>query len=134
MSYQSFAQVKSLPKWKICRWKIVEDSGLAKGDTRPPFHELVVKTSNYTHLGFKGEVQMRFFNNRLMQVWFTPANFLRYKKTLLKTQNTKLAVNNSASLGNTELLFARNYLGKDYILWSDETLAQENREWIETYA
>jgi hypothetical protein len=129
MSYQSFSQIKLLPKLKNAKWKVVGNSSLSQGDKRPRFDDLMVETPKYAHLNFNGKATFRFYNGRLMQTWFSPSNLSGYKNALSKSLGIAFNSSNDAHLSNTEI-----HLEKDYVVWSDEVLAEENKKWIEQYS
>ncbi len=117
MSYQTFAQIKALPKLKKAKWKVIEKS-----------EELVVETK-YTHLNFTGKATFRFYHNRLWQTWFVPSNATLYNNALIKTLGNAVNSPTEAHLGNTAITFDKNRA-----LWSDENLSQECDDWINRYA
>lgn len=69
----------------------LEGAGLSVATTRiarapseryPPREMLTLKVSDYRHLGVSGELALDFFNNRLMEANFRPADPLAYAPRL----------------------------------------------------
>jgi hypothetical protein len=60
----------------------VEDSRLVSNDKRPQFDILRVSVPGYVHLGCRGEIELRFVNDRLSSVWFYPDDVDGYPAAL----------------------------------------------------
>ncbi len=97
-------------------------------------HAITIK--NYSHLGFSGELNIGFFNNRLMGTLFYSVDVEKYIASFNKTTDIKLNDNQEASLPpHTRIRVATDYQGhKKYIDWSDNRLDKEVNLWIERYS
>lgn len=115
MSYQSFNQIRTLPKLRKSKWKTLENT---KGF-------LTVETNNFSHLGFTGTATFAFFKGRLLRTWFVTPRYVKYRNTLTKKIGIKWNKTGQAIMGKTEL----NYSWKT-VTWSDLDLQQEASIWI----
>jgi hypothetical protein len=124
---------------------ILFNSRLPDGDRRPPYNIIIISISNYDHLNENGELELYFFNDRLMSTTFYPDSITYYVEELKKNnvdfnvdlieedllKNT-LKVNISSY---TEISLGKNYQkNKYYVCWVDVRLVQEEIRWISKYA
>lgn len=130
MSYQTFAQIKALPKLSNAKWRVTVDSDAEGNDQRPPF-KIEVAETNYTHLGFRGKTKFRFYNDRLWRVSFqpSPASRILYMNALSKVTGAKLN-----TMGNTRVKNMVYYGPSNLVTWTDERLSNEVNSWIRSYA
>ncbi|MDP1948641.1 MAG: hypothetical protein Q8L77_14195 [Nitrospirota bacterium] len=141
-SYQSTEEAKH----QFQKWEVIEESGLAPGDKRPPFNIYVVAINNYSHLDYSGKLHLKFFNNRLVEARFYPSSFEKYVERL--KENDKLTFNiTDKSAGTPEALaapYTRIWIynqphldpqGQNrYVGWRDARLEKEETLWIKRYS
>ena len=129
-SYQSFAQIKSLPQLSNAKWRVTVDSDAEGNDQRPPF-KIEDAETNYTHLGFRGKTKFQFYNDRLWQVSFqpSPASRILYMNALSKVTGAKLN-----TMGNARVKNMVYYGPSNLVAWTDERLSNEINAWIRRYS
>lgn len=115
MSYQSFERIKTLPKLKKAKWKVLENTRVG----------LTVETGSYSHLGFTGTATFAFFKRRLIRTWFETSQYVEYRNSLTKKLRLKWDKTGQAVVGKTEL----NYNWKT-VIWTDLDLQQEASVWL----
>ena len=112
---------------------VSEESSLKAGDPRPRFDFLVLSVHGYTHLGFRGELVLHFFNDRLMSTWFYPDSYQAYVDAL-RSSGVNIT-GDSRSLGrHTEAWTSKDYRRRFYVAWHDRRLSKENERWINRYS
>ena len=143
-SYSSISEIKNI---HFANNKITTlfNSKLPDGDIRPPYDIIILAVSNYSHLNVNGELELYFFNNRLMSTTFYPDSLAAYIAGLKKLnidfnkdyskdelpENT-LKINIAPY---TEVSHSKNYQkNKYYVCWKDVRLGQEEIKWITKYA
>lgn len=131
-SYASLAEVKrgiiaGLPI------TVIEDSQLPPGDQRPPFNILTLSVP-FTHLEQRGELQIKFFNDRLKSTWFYPQNMQRYVEMLNHTE-VKFGPDGSCLIAPyTRITKGKDYRDREYVRWEDVRLQKESNEWIKRHS
>lgn len=106
----------------------------------PPHRVDVLQIAEYKHLGSAGKLKLEFFNDRLYEVYFEPAQAGEYlyklrKKTRLKRNESGRTEHVQGHLriaSNIDL--AESYVGKalkvsPFILWQDLRLTQQMKDW-----
>jgi len=135
VSFESPAEVQSRLDPSVLPWEVVENSALAPGDRRPPFHNYVVTVANYSDLGHSGELELYFFNDRLMEARFIPRNLDSYLLRLRDSRGIDLAASTEASLPPYTLVSIAKYRdGRTYVSWIDTRLSKEFDDWIRRYS
>jgi hypothetical protein len=117
----------------------VEDSRLASGDPRPRFDILQVSVPGHVHLGLRGELKLRFFNDRLSSAWFYPDDVRGYLdalagagvKVIEAAPDTEQKV---AVAPYTNVWATRDFGDRLYVGWEDKRLSDQERRWIERYS
>lgn len=140
-SYQSIDEAKAWFAAQSLKWELVSDSRLAPGDTRPPMNLYTVSIKNFVHLGCSGDLQVAFFNNRLMTTIFYPIDYDLYLDRLVKGEGIRFVVDpqrpdvrEAAVLPFTRVWPYRDYQGKQYVGWLDRRLEEEESLWTMRYA
>lgn len=126
-------------KTKLPSWEVIEQSSLKPQDRRPPFNIYRVSIKNYVHLGVSGELQVKFFNNRLLSTWFYPETFDRYVLLLkdkegLTFQEGQDGSRDAMIVPHTHVWVYKDYKEQLYIGWEDIRLARELGLWIKRYS
>lgn len=131
-SYQSIDDFKGFLARNSLQWEESEDKPSPKG--RPPFNIHTITLKNYSHLGFPADLEIEFFNNRLMSTTFRPSAVEKYIEALGK-EGIKLDNKQEAKLPPyTRVRVATDYKGRKYIKWSDIRLDKEVELWIKRYS
>lgn len=132
-SYQSPDDFKKILNNKVYLWEITEDSGNGYEDKwRPPFNVYTIKITNYSYLGFSGELRISFLNKRLRSTIFYPSDINMFKEKLLE-ENT-LNFNGKQEIRIPPFTLVRVDNDYIYIKWSDIRLDKETKIWIDKYA
>jgi hypothetical protein len=115
------------------QWEESKDQPSPKG--RPPFNMHTITIKHYSHLGFSGELNISFFNNRLISTTFYPADVEKYIEAVVKAEGLKFDNNQEAKLPpHTRVRFAVDHKGRKYVDWSDIRLDKEVELWIKRYS
>ncbi|HVP64683.1 MAG TPA: hypothetical protein VMT82_07295 [candidate division Zixibacteria bacterium] len=128
-SVMSQAKVERKLNVKSSEWEVVEDRRPLSTDTRPMFHILTISHKGATCGGDRGELQLTFFNDRLMYMQFYADDFDAARNAAglnPHTGDTHIPPNTRAWAGRSE--DRRQYLG-----WMDLLLKREYDDWINTY-
>lgn len=107
----------------------------------PPRDRDTIEAKAYKHLGIEGDLTLEFFNNRLYEADFVPAEVDEYVEKLHKADprlkrdrlgrserivgNLRLATN--VDFAATDV--GRNLRTKPYVIWQDLRLTQQLDEW-----
>ena len=134
LSFESPVEVRSRLDPSVLPWEVVEDSALAPGDRRPPFHNYAVIIARYTDLDHSGELELHFFNDRLMEASFFSNNPDSYLHRLRDSRGIDLAATTKASLPRYTLVSTGSRGGRRYISWTDTRLSEEFDDWIRRYS
>ena len=132
-SYQSIDDFKLfLSKSKI-QWEESKGQSSIKG--RPPFDMYTIIVKNYSHLDSMGELNIGFFNNRLIGTTFYPNQMEAYLHALEKYEGIKFDHRSQINIpAYTCIVIATDYKGQKYIRWSDTRLDKEVELWIKKYS
>src|SRR5438552_6146408 len=92
-------------------------------------HTITIK--NYLHLGFSGEMNVGFFNDRLISATFYPSDSEKYVQAIAKATGIKFDSTQEATLpSHTSVRLGTDYKGREYVDWSDLRLDKEVQLWI----
>ena len=132
-SYQSIEEFKCFLARDSFQWEESEDKPSPKG--RPPYNVHVIKLKRFSHLGFKGELVVTFFNNRLMATTFYPLDVVKYITAVEKKEGFHLSGDKNTKISpHTRVKVAVDYENRTYVDWSDSRLDQEMAIWIKKYS
>ncbi len=114
-------------------WEVKEQSGLRQNDKRPPFNVLSVSLAPFQDRGHRGELQLTFFNSRLMSTAFYPHHPEAYRASLGRFPPRDVR---GGELWPKYLRVwnAVDYKGREYFLWGDERLLAQRNRWIMKYS
>ncbi len=133
-SYQTISDVRSSLGPLAEKWEVLEDSGKGSKSSKPPFEIFTAVVHGYVHEGFRGDLRLTFFNNRLMSTWFYPDDLAGYRKAL-NVKIPALAERESIKIPPfTVILVATDYRGKRYVAWEDSRLQEQMSMWIKRYS
>jgi hypothetical protein len=128
----SYETIESVKQRIGAEWAVIENSGLASGDGRPPFSVYTVSLPNYSDLGSQGELRLQFFNNRLVETRFCPERFEDYVVTLAEVKDMKLQDGVEAFVKPyTRIAVDRQ---SRCVAWQDARLTEEMKSWIKRYS
>jgi len=116
-------------------WDLIEESNLAADDPRPRFSILRWRVPSYTVEAFRGELELLFFNDRLVSTAFYPSEpelFFQHVREMTGITLGESGV--SPTDRRTIIRTGRDYRGSAYALWEDKRLAEEMRRWIRKFA
>ncbi len=132
-SYASAASVQEHLKKLGLPWSVVENSQLPAGDRRPRFDMVTISVAHFEYLGDVGELQLRFFNDRLMSTWFFPGDSGSFRHLL--ESKLKVSLAREATIPPfTRIWTDKDYKGRIYFGWEDSRLAREQSLWLEKYS
>jgi len=133
-SYQSIDEFKMFLSRSSFHWEeSIDTQPMPKG--RPPYNISTITINNYSHLGFSGELNICFFNNRLISTTFYPKNSDKYIAALSKSEGIMFSIDQETKLPlYTSIRYAIDHNGRKYIRWSDIRLDKEIDLWIRRYS
>ena len=89
----------------------------------------------YKHLGHSGKLKLRFFNDRLSDVYFMPEDTDAYLKDLGGSLGRDVGEGTCTTFRRKVRLECRRDLdGVLYLWWRDERFEKESRAWVMRYA
>jgi len=116
-------------------WDVIEESDLPADDPRPRFSILRWRVPSCTVQAYSGELELLFFNDRLVSTAFYPSEpeaFFQHLKQMTGMTFGESGV--SPTDGRTIIRTGRDYRGAVYAVWEDKRLAEEMRRWIRKFA
>ena len=94
-----------------------------------------ITIEKYLDLGFSGEVDVAFFNNRLISTRFYPSKAEKYIEALANVAGIRFDSAQQAKLPpHTIVRFGIDHKQRKYIEWSDLRLDKEVELWIQRYS
>ena len=134
-SYSRVDQVRTLLGDVAAKWEVVENSGQASSkDSRPPFQIYTALVHGYEHLGFKGDLKLTFFNDRLMSAVFYPNDFAGYVSRASVTFPDLREKKSVQVPPFTQVTLGTDYQQRRYVSWEDVRLVEEMSIWIKRYS
>ncbi len=132
-SYWSFEKVKD--KLDLKDWEVLEDRRPLASDERPKFQMLQIKVKGYTDSGFKGDLVLSFYNDRLMKTQFYVADIKEYVKAAQSDQNFGLGTDLSGEIApSTHIWIGKEADGRSYLGMEDRVLTDRMKAWIRQYS
>jgi hypothetical protein len=116
-------------------WVVKEDSKVPRLPDRPPFDFFVVRVKGFKEFGHTGELELTFFNERLMEAAFRPDDADGFLRSLNDVARVNLKKDDKKRLSqNLELLAHTREKGEVWIRWQDLRLTKEVDEWVSKYS
>lgn len=130
-SFQTIEQFENYLKYNKIKWEIGAHQTLSSGDKRPAYDLYIISIKNYSDMKVIGELNVIFFNNKLMSTKFFPKdNYVEYIKRIKK-----------------QVLFEKNQATEKAFIppdteitiypwgveWSDRRLKKELKDWYIKY-
>lgn len=132
-SYWSLEKVQK--KAGIDKWEVLDDRRPLSSDTRPKFHLLQIKVADYTDAGYKGDLVLWFYNDRLMKTQFYVADIKEYLKVAQEEQKFGLSSDLSGDVSpSTRIWVGKDADGRTYLGMEDRVLITEMNNWIMKYS
>jgi len=112
----------------------------------PPFNLDRIEVAEYKHLGQAGKLSMQFFNDRLFETEFEPADAKTYVRELRralpqlrsgKTGRAEWIVGSLRVASSLDLAISdvgKSLRTRPYVLWQDRRLVQQRDSWDLRYA
>ena len=138
-SYASIAEVeKRLSAARYTDW--FQDARHSKSSPDYPpydFDSLVV--ADYRHLDVPGTLSLQFFNDRLFQIEFVPADAEAYARRMgvlklrssrnARAERTDGALRIASSVGLAVSKVGQHLKSEPYVIWQDLRLIRQREEW-----
>jgi hypothetical protein len=94
---------------------------------------LVISKKNQQVEGQTGELELTFFNDRLMTAQFFPVDMAAARRAVETGQNISLAALEGHIQPSTRVWVGKDENGRSYIGWIDKTLQAEQDAWVKQY-
>lgn len=134
-SYQSLQAVQRSLDLNVGDWDVLEDRRPLSSDKRPPFRMFTISRKNWVQWRNAGDLQLTFFNDRLMIVRFYPMNIDMFKGALSAEEGIGFTAQGDAWIDpSTRVWVGKDESGKIYVGWIDKVLQHEMDEWIKKYS
>jgi hypothetical protein len=133
-SYQSLQTVERKLEWKPGDWQVLEDRRPLNSDQRPPFRMFTLVRKNWLQWRNAGDLQLTFYNDRLMIVRFYPQNLESFKGALSAEDSVAFSPQGDAHIDpSTRVWIGKDEEGKTYVGWIDKVLQGEMDDWLKKY-
>ncbi|MGD0479780.1 MAG: hypothetical protein ABSA42_06385 [Terracidiphilus sp.] len=132
-SGQSLQKVEDELDLKAGSFEILEDRTPLPSDARPPNRLLVISKKNARLEGQMGELELTFFNDRLMTAQFYPADIAAARAAVEAAQKLTLATGEAHIRPSTRVWVGKDENGRGYIGWIDKSLQAEQDAWVKQY-
>lgn len=134
-SYQSLQKVQRVLDLKAGDWDVLEDRRPLSTDTRPPFRMFTLSRKNWLQWRNAGELQLTFYNDRLMIVRFYPMNMDGFKGALAVEDGISFGPQGDSRIEpSTRVWIGKDDDGRIYVGWIDKALQGEMDDWIKKYS
>jgi len=134
-SYSRVDEIRTLLGHLAAKWEVIEKSSEASPtDSRPPFQVYAVFAREYEHLGFRGDLKLTFFNDRLMSAVFYPRDFSGYVRRASATLPGLTEKTSVRVPPFTQVTLVTDYHQRKYVSWEDVRLTEEMSIWIKRYS
>ena len=133
-SYQPIGVAEDYLQLDETSKKVIEDTGLAPGDNRPPF-DIYSVSYNFSHLGCDGELVLLYFNNRLQSTWFYSNDINEYLAHLKENGVPQIAEKDKFPISQyARMWWHKDFRDRPYVAWEDVRLSEEQAKWISRYS
>lgn len=132
-SYQSIQEFKELLKKAKYKCDFEEENN-ASQEGIPPHNIYIISVNNFSNIGYIGNLQNLFFNNRLYSTKFYPQDFEGYISALKKLEKIDPDKTGRIKIGNYTKISLHGGSGREkFIVWSDIRLIEEMLIWYKRY-
>lgn len=133
-SYQSLQTVERKLEWKPGDWQVVDDRRPLNSDQRPPFRMFTIVRKNWLQWRNAGDLQLTFYNDRLMIVRFYPQNLDSFRGALAAEDSVSFSQQGDTRIDpSTRVWIGKDEEGKTYVGWIDKVLQVEMDDWLKKY-
>src|SRR5438874_1404513 len=122
-SYSTERQIQALLPGMALRTVVRE--ALATSSKQPRLDLLGLSVANYSDLGYMGELQLEFSNDRLSSVWFFPEKYDDYLAKLNTTGVVVERVGAATTARNPEIIAHHDERNRRYVGWEDVRIIQQ---------
>jgi hypothetical protein len=112
---------------------VVVDRAPLPGDTRPPYHLLVISKKNMKLYDQTGELTLTFFNDRLMTEQFYAENMAAAVRAVSAAEKISLTRGAAHIEPSTRVWVGKDENRRGYIGWIDKFLQAEQDAWLNRY-
>jgi hypothetical protein len=134
-SYQSLQTVEKKIDLKAGDWDVLEDRRPLSTDKRPPFRMFTISHKNWVQWRNAGDLQLTFYNDRLMIVRFYPMDLEMFKGALSAHDEIGFSQQGDTWIDpSTRVWIGKDDDGKVYVGWIDKALQAEMDQWIKKYS
>lgn len=134
ISFQTIKTFENNVKTETDSIVVIENSKLSDTDARPEFSIYTVMLPDYKIGNITGKIKARFFNNRLMSVWFYPNDYDGFEKLLKERYDIHLKNREKTIINCVEINRWTDFEGNEYFGWSDVKLVKEQNDWISKHS
>lgn len=133
--YESYASREEVtPKLpRDIEKNVVEETSLAKDNSKPPYRIYTLSIAPYKHLDQSGALFITFYNDRLLQTAFYPERLDDYVAALKKS-GTGVRFGQELAVGHTTIWIGIDFDNKHYVGWADKRLREQQRRWLARYS
>jgi hypothetical protein len=104
-------------------------------DGRPPFSFKTFDAGEFVDLGYRGRLQLVFYNGILSATDFTPSDPGGYFEAVKRTPGASLLPNRIISLGGNTRVWRRGGSSEGPMVeWYDDCLRADQDSWIRQYS
>jgi hypothetical protein len=121
-------KLKGTQKWEVVK----EERGPTDG--RPRFDFTLVSVGLMSDRGHTGEVQLWFYNDRLMSVYFSPADPAAYLSAIRQLPGAKVRDQDVTLPGGVAVWPVSSKGDRPIIVWEDLCLRDETNSWVSRYS
>lgn len=134
-SYQSLQKVQRVLELEAGDWDVVEDRRPLASDKRPAFRMFTISRKNWVQWRNAGELQLTFYNDRLMIVRFYPTTLESYKGALAAEDGISFGPHGDSRIEpSTRVWIGKDDDGRIYVGWIDKALQYEMDDWLKKYS
>jgi hypothetical protein len=112
---------------------IVVDRAPLPSDTRPPYHLLVISKKKMSLYGQQGELELTFYNDRLMTEQFYADDMAAAIRAVSAAEKIPLGTGAAHIQPSTRVWVGKDENHRAYIGWIDKFLQAEQDAWLNRY-
>jgi hypothetical protein len=110
-------------------WKLLEDTKYDGSSRRPAYRMQIALVPGQAVAGRLGDLELWFFNERLMEVYFCPENYLEFLD-LLADRHPGIKSAQTLKVGKHVELRVGPPARKECVVWGDIRLQHQLERWI----
>jgi hypothetical protein len=134
LSYSSPSVARQLLGVDSTRWTLLEDTKYEGRSSRPAYRMQIVLVPDQAVDGTRGDLELRFFNDRLLETYFCPDDYAEFLRRLAE-RYPGIATAQALNLGkHVELRVGPSASRKQCVVWRDVRLQGQLERWIRAYS